>query len=83
MSQQGQYIYFNDNIPVGNYSADIIIGGDVILTLTYDVATKAQAVAYPNPVRSGSTVTVDLGEPRPDNERAEVVSLAGFPVNVT
>jgi hypothetical protein len=82
LSQQGQYIYFNDNIPVGNYSADIIIGGDVILTLTYDVATKAQAVAYPNPVRSGSTVTVDLGEPRPDNERAEVVSLAGFPVNV-
>lgn len=83
LSQKGQYIYFSENIPAGTYTVEILIGGTVAESLTYTIANNTQAIAYPNPVRSGSALTVDLGEQRPDDESADVVSLAGFPVNAS
>jgi hypothetical protein len=78
-----QYISFEGSIPASSYKVEIVINGDVAVTLDYTQAVQSVTKAYPNPVQTGQSLSVEMGETRPDNEQAEVLSISGFPVKAS
>ena len=78
-----QYISFEGAIPAGSYKVEIIIDNHVALSLDYVVQSGAVAIAYPNPVQTGRSLVVEMGEERPAGEQAEVLNSSGYPVKAS
>lgn len=78
-----QYISFEGDIPAGSYLVEIIIDNQVALSLDYVVQSGTVAIAYPNPVQTGRSLVVELGEERPAGEQAQVLNTSGYPVKAS